>query len=281
MFKLKKGMTAVALVPLLSACALLPGQNMDVDHGSLHQQAYQAKLVAVNDATILQMKAEMQNYQYSIGLSDQLSINVWSHPEFDSPAGVPINASLMSSGVSVATVPPVGQIASYQVDSQGNIYFPLVGNFHVAGKPTNLVQSQLSAMLTKYVKNPQVTVQVANYNSQQVIVMGEVMKPGLLPLTNVPMTLGIALNTVGGMNVDSANTTEIYVIRGTMPTPTVYWLDGESPVSMLLAQVFPLQNHDVVFVSTAGLAHWNRVVNQILPTVQTIWQTNSMINQYK
>ncbi len=92
------------------------------------------------------------------------------------------------------------------------------------------------------------------------------------------MTLAYALSAVGGINQMTADTSQIYVIRGSYTTPTVYWLNAESPAAMLYADNFPLMNNDVVFVSTAGIVRLNNVLSQLLPTVQTIWFTKELIN---
>ena len=51
----------------------------------------------------------------------------------------------------------------------------------------------------------------------------------------------------------------------------------EEADSLILAAQFPLKPRDVVFVATNDLARMNRVISQILPLVNTIWQTWSMI----
>jgi polysaccharide export outer membrane protein len=48
---------------------------------------------------------------------------------------------------------------------------------------------------------------------------------------------------------------------------------------LLLATQFPLQPQDVVFVSSTNLVRWNRVMSQILPTIQGLWQTDVLINR--
>ena len=48
---------------------------------------------------------------------------------------------------------------------------------------------------------------------------------------------------------------------------------------MLLATDFELEPQDVVYVATAGISSWNRIVSQILPTVQTLYETKVLIRQ--
>ncbi len=48
--------------------------------------------------------------------------------------------------------------------------------------------------------------------------------------------------------------------------PEIFQLNAESPDALILADQFPLQAHDTVFVGTAGVTQWSRVLNQILPS---------------
>jgi polysaccharide export outer membrane protein len=47
--------------------------------------------------------------------------------------------------------------------------------------------------------------------------------------------------------------------------PEIFQLNAESPDALILADQFNLQAHDTVFVGTAGVTQWSRVLNQILP----------------
>jgi polysaccharide export outer membrane protein len=59
----------------------------------------------------------------------------------------------------------------------------------------------------------------------------------------------------------------------------VYRLDASSADALLLAVQFQLEPHDVVYVTTYGLTAWNRIVTQIFPTVQGLWQTVDLANR--
>ena len=70
-----------------------------------------------------------------------------------------------------------------QVADSGTINLPLVGEVPVAGKTAQDVERDLTAKLgAKYLQNPQVTVYVKEYNSQQVTIEGAIKKPGVFPL---------------------------------------------------------------------------------------------------
>ena len=85
------------------------------------------------------------------------------------------------------------------------------------------------------------------------------------------MTLAEAIGDTEGVDPAATNNV-IYVIRGEYERPKVYRLDASSPDALLLAVQFPLRPADVVFVSTSDLTRWNRVMNQLMPTIQGIWE---------
>lgn len=69
-----------------------------------------------------------------------------------------------------------------RVDHTGSIRLPLVGQVEVAGLTTSQVEADLARRLTRYMKDPQVTVGVTEYRSQPVSVLGAVHAPGVQQL---------------------------------------------------------------------------------------------------
>lgn len=102
-----------------------------------------------------------------------------------------------------------------------------------------------------------------------VYVMGEVSKPAtVIPMRNGKLTLSDAVSQAGSFNPETSDPKQVYVIRnGQSDQPEVYHLDARSPVSMLLANGFELQPHDVVYVDNNGLVRFSRVLNLLLPAI--------------
>jgi polysaccharide export outer membrane protein len=102
-----------------------------------------------------------------------------------------------------------------------------------------------------------------------VYVMGEVTKPAAVsPLKDGTLTLGEAIIQAGQLNQDTSDARQLFVIRqATSDSPVIYHLDARSPVSMLLANQFPLESKDVVYVDNSGLVRANRVLNLLLPAI--------------
>jgi polysaccharide biosynthesis/export protein len=114
-------------------------------------------------------------------------------------------------------------------------------------------------------------VTVRNREDRKVYVMGEIVKPSALMMRNGRLTLNEALGQAGGPNLLTANTSQIYVIRNTgQSSPAVFHLDAGSPTALALADTFPLQPSDVVYVDPVPLVSWNRIISLVLPSAQAL-----------
>ncbi|BDG08512.1 polysaccharide biosynthesis/export family protein [Anaeromyxobacter paludicola] len=118
---------------------------------------------------------------------------------------------------------------------------------------------------------------VPDRSRNRVFVVGEVRLPQTRQMVKGRMTLAEALSDVGWLDPLAANPAQIFVLRGTYEAPEVYRLDASRADAMLLATRFRLRPRDVVFVATSGIARWNRSLAQIMPTVQTIWQSYDIL----
>ena len=86
----------------------------------------------------------------------------------------------------------------YRVAADGTIDYPFIGRVSVVGMRSGEVQALIAAKLADgYLKNPQVSLMVKEWNSRKVSVMGQVQKPGSVPyFTN--MTIVDAIAAAGG-----------------------------------------------------------------------------------
>jgi len=81
------------------------------------------------------------------------------------------------------------------------------------------------------------------------------------------MTLVEALSDSGGISQDLADAARIFVFRGGLGKPRIFHLDAKSPDALLLADRFPLQPRDVIFVDRAEGIRWNQIIAQVQPTI--------------
>lgn len=99
---------------------------------------------------------------------------------------------------------------TYRIQSDGTIAFPLLGNLEVSG----LTPPQVADLITRrlrdgYIKNPQVTLTVKEYNSKKISVLGAVARPGEYPYVE-DMSIVSAIAQAGGFTrVAAPNQTNV------------------------------------------------------------------------
>lgn len=99
----------------------------------------------------------------------------------------------------------------YTIDQDGTFTFPLIGRITARGLTLRALEQELKKKLTgDFLKDPQVTVNVEAYRSQQILVMGEVRQPGEYQLTG-DMTLLSALAKAGSLTPAAGR--EVVVVR--------------------------------------------------------------------
>ena len=107
---------------------------------------------------------------------DMLLVHVFGEPEFSGPD----NAGL-----------------KLRVSSAGEVSLYLLGTIKVAGKTPSEAEKHIRSLLMKdYIRDPHVLVQVETYRVTNVTVMGQVAKPGVVPLPaeqRIDILAGIAM----------------------------------------------------------------------------------------
>jgi polysaccharide export outer membrane protein len=84
----------------------------------------------------------------------------------------------------------------------GDINYPLVGNIHVAGQSPTQAGVTIANALRKFVRNPHVTVLVAQQGKVNVLVLGGVQHPGKVELTS-SSTFTDAVAAAGGLTAQA------------------------------------------------------------------------------
>lgn len=108
-------------------------------------------------------------------------------------------------------------------------------------------------------------------DNQGVAMLGQVNSPGNLRMNRERLSLTDALSRAGGINEQRGDASGIFVLRpkplGSAKLATVYQLDVSDATAYMMASKFPLEASDVVYVTTAPLARWNRVISLLLPSL--------------
>jgi polysaccharide export outer membrane protein len=112
----------------------------------------------------------MEKSEYLIGAGDILTIRVWKNEELS--VDVPVRPD-------------------------GKISVPLLDDVQAEGLTTLELKEVITRDLSEYVANPDVTVVVQSIGSKYVSVLGEVLRPGPVPLSQDVRVLD-AISTAGG-----------------------------------------------------------------------------------
>ena len=248
---MKSNLFLTALLLFLSGCTLAPGMHFDSDsswdgESSVYIEALDQRL-KVED-----ISAELNQTEsvYRIGVGDQISFFVWGLPEIFPVVNVNVDQNLR------------------RIDSNGDIFFPFVGTIKAVNKTQNELRSDITIALSEYFNDPQLDVTVARFNSQKVYLLGEVTRPKKINLTDIPLSLADALGESFGINTNTAEGSEVFVIRqasNSQELPRIFRADLSNPAGFLAANEFFLKTQDIVYVNAKGTTRWNRVVSQFFP----------------
>ncbi|MDP2556713.1 polysaccharide export protein [Photobacterium damselae subsp. piscicida] len=113
-------------------------------------------------------------------------------------------------------------------------------------------------------------IHVPRNDGQKVFVLGEVKKPTTVKIDRAGMSLTEALGEVGGIDDLTADATGIFVIRKSQDPNAkadIFQLDITDATNLVLGTEFDLNPYDVVYVTSAPLTRWNRLISKLLPTV--------------
>jgi len=154
-----------------------------------------------------------------------------------------------------------------QADASGRISLPLIGAVEAAGKTPEELSREIEQRLRgRYVRNPQVTVNLQETVSQVVTVDGEVGEPGLYPVVG-NMTLMRAVATAKGAT-EFAKLGEVVVFRtvGGQKMAALYNLKAIRQGNYEDPQIFA---NDVVVVGNSQARRIFKDVLQAAPLITT------------
>jgi polysaccharide export outer membrane protein len=195
------------MTAVLSGC--LTGQRMStsggdndavVQGGDVRMVEITPQLVAANAgaAATNALPAELSGYRpdtYRIQPGDMLLVTVWDHPELTTPAG-----TMQQAATNGRLVYP-----------DGTLFYPYAGTIKVEGMTIQELRSTLTSRLAKYLRNPQLDVNIANHGGQ-VSMEGAFTNSAPQSITTVPLTVSKAVGAAG-INVRDADLSGLVLTR--------------------------------------------------------------------
>ncbi len=195
------------------------------------------------------------DYSIRIQPDDELVISVTSVvPEATAAYNVPMDNPATRSSIRSQTQP---RTQTYIVDDQGYIMFPVLGRLKVAGKTMNQIAEEISAQVSKDVKDPYVRVDIVNFS---VDVMGEVRAPQRVYAGHQNFTVLDALSQCGDLT-EFGKRDRVVVIRTEEGKRNYHRLDLNSS-DVFNSPYFYLKQHDVVYVEPNQIRIDNSKYNQ-------------------
>jgi len=348
--QINKIVVPTLLTVSLGACSLsgtsLPAVGESRDQ-AIQETLPGAKIVVLNEANIQQHSPDRAaippttvlpnegSWIYRVGAGDVLKVIVWGISELN-------DSSQFIQGDS-----PTGSV----VQANGDVFYPYVGTFNVAGKSVPEIREQLATLLAEYFPEPQVEVRVVEFNSQTAViagavreparyaleepptflidlvakaqqnsetadisrvtirrdgrtynvnldafvrngressnplilngdavfvpehlpqkafVLGEINRASSIDITNRDVSLTQIISEAGGLSLRDADARGVFVFRRTGPNVTVFQLDLSNATAYLTGARFAITGQDVVYVTTDPITRWNRLISDLLPSV--------------
>ena len=265
MMKIKIKSILTFLLFFIVGCSVSPGMHMVSKQKNGLNYVY---IDSINENILIEqisenIKNDELNFEpYKIGNGDQISITVWGLPDI-----FPIN-----------NISPDQNLR--RVDSNGNIYFPYVGEIMAATKTQNELRELLSKKLSENFNSPQLDVSIARFNSQKIYLLGEVLRPAKINITDVPISLSDAIGNVKGINNSTAAGSEVFIIRNSgVNNHRIFRADLSTPSGFIDASKFFLEDNDIVYVNASRTTRWNRVISQFFPFSSFLNSVDNLVNQ--
>lgn len=164
--------------------------------------------------------------------------------------------------ISVFQVPDLS-FDEMRVDASGNIQMPLIGSIRAAGRtPNELADNIRGGLAERYLRDPQVTVTVAEAASQKVTVDGAVNKPGVYLMRGRTTLLQAVAMAEGPARIANLNSVAVFRTNEGRRMVAVFDLaairNGAAEDPVLLGD-------DVIVVDTSRLNAATREILAALP----------------
>jgi polysaccharide export outer membrane protein len=144
--------------------------------------------------------------------------------------------------------------------------------------------TQMGAPLADVYLKPGDSIHLPYNDQKKIYLMGELRQPRSLTYRTSTISLADAIGQGGGNVQTTTKSSAVYVIRNTSANPaivtqaSVYQLDLNDPLSLVMSDRFQLKAGDVVYIGAPGIVRWNRFISQLFPSLGLINTANNIAN---
>lgn len=225
------------------------------------------KVAYFQDTDVNNIIEMTQARQLTVKPGDKLSIIVKSKDAAISELfNLPIYSSRVGStgtingGEQRLNIPATSDgIASYTVNSKGDIDFPVLGVLHIEGMTRSELSGYIKGELMgrNLVKDPNVMVE---FLSTGVDILGDVKNPGRYDINKDRLTLLEALSLAGDLNL-TGQRENIRIVRQEGDKIHTYTVDLTNMAELVKSPAYYLEQGDVVYVEPNDMQKRNSTVN--------------------
>jgi len=139
--------------------------------------------------------------------------------------------------------------SQHRISQDGTINFPLIGVIQVSGRTVTQAASTIRDRLLKgYLRNPQVRVNVIQYASRRITVLGQVQKPGSYVLPNEERVDLLQAIAMAGGFTRLADEGRVLVRRNVNGVDTILKVNAHAETKNSSSQLFEVQPDDRITV---------------------------------
>ncbi len=210
-------------------------------------------------------------YEAKILPGDTLQIAVYNHSRKITLSDIDNSVATAATNTAPTITAPVTASSGkqeYLVDTDGTVYLPLLHDVPVA----SMTEREASAFLTRkyraYLTDPKVKVHIGN---TRVYVLGEVNKPGILPVHASGATLYEIIAKSGDLT-DYADRRGIKIISGPLGHQTMRYIDMTHMASLNATNLMITPN-SIVYVPPKGTKAVKVAIDDYMPILQLLTTT--------
>lgn len=173
-----RGLWLAGVLVMITGCASRQAQEGQTQEEFRAMISERDRVTEINENLMMMAVSSGDGQEYRVGPEDKIRVDVLGVPDLS---------------------------REYRINGAGSVLMPLVGGIPVAGLKLSEVEKAIAAELSKdFIRNPDVSVEVTEFRSQQFTVVGAVSSPRVYN-TSRQVSLIEALAMAGGISENAGN----------------------------------------------------------------------------